>query len=114
MGSSVQEEDDLSLLYYYGYLRLLNIDVKEWSLDRRSWNPSIHRRWHPAFHLEMGALRTPVVTFAERARSQWGLGLSPWLSPFWAFPAEVPLLSTMVASLGRRPQLGGALPESCN
>jgi hypothetical protein len=29
------KEDDLSLLYHYGYLRLLNIDAKEWSMDRR-------------------------------------------------------------------------------
>jgi hypothetical protein len=70
MGSTVWKEDDLSLLYYYGYLRLLNIDVKKWSLDRRTWDPSIHRRWHHAFHLETGTLRPPVVTFAERARSQ--------------------------------------------
>jgi hypothetical protein len=62
----------------------------------------------------MGAIRPPVVTFAERARSQWGPGLSPGLSPFWAFSVEVPLLSTMVASSRYRPQLGGALPESCD
>jgi hypothetical protein len=66
------------------------------------------------FHLETGTLRPPVVTFAERAGSWWGLGLSPGLSPFWAFSVEEPLLSTMVASSGCRPQLGGALPESCN
>jgi hypothetical protein len=80
------------LLYYYGYVRLLNIDVKKWSLNRMLWDPSIHRRWHPAFHLEMGALRP-----SERAKSWWRSWLSPRLSPFWAFAAEVPLLSTMVA-----------------
>jgi hypothetical protein len=85
------------LLYYYGYPKLLNIDVKKWSLDRRSWDLSIHRRWCPTFHPEMGAFRPPVVTFANRERSQWGMG-PPGLSPFWAFPAEVPLLSTMIAS----------------
>jgi hypothetical protein len=35
----------------------------------RAWtggqDPSIHRRWHLAFHLEVGALRPPVVTLAE-------------------------------------------------
>jgi hypothetical protein len=71
-------------------------------------------RWHPIFHLEMGALRPPVVTFAERAGSLLGEGLSPSLSPFWAFSAEVPFLSTMVESSGCRPQLGGALSESSN
>jgi hypothetical protein len=102
------------LLYYYGYPRLLNIVVKKWNLDRRARDPSIHRRWHPTFHLEMGALRPPVVTFAEVASSQWGLGLYPGLSPFGAFLVEVPLLSTIVASLGYRPPLGGVLPEGCN
>jgi hypothetical protein len=69
MGSTVKEENDLSLLYHYGYPMLLNIDAKKWSLDRKPQNPSIPRRWHPAFLLEMGALRPPVVTFAERAGS---------------------------------------------
>jgi hypothetical protein len=78
------------LIYCYGYQRLLNIDVKKWILDRRPWNPSFHRRWYPTFHLEMGALRFPVVTFAERARSQWGLGLSPGLSPFWGLLQKCP------------------------
>jgi hypothetical protein len=51
MGSTIYEEDDLLLFYYYGNLRLLNIDVKKWSLDRRLQDPLIHRRWHPTFHL---------------------------------------------------------------
>jgi hypothetical protein len=51
------------LPYCCGCPRLLNIDAKKWSLDRRPQNPSIHRRWYPTFHLEMGALRPPVVTF---------------------------------------------------
>jgi hypothetical protein len=59
-----------------GYLKLLNIDVNKWSLDRRPRNPSIHERWHPTFHLETGALRPLMVTFAERARSQWGGAVS--------------------------------------
>jgi hypothetical protein len=58
------------------------MDVKKWSLGRRPRDPSIRRRWHPAFHLETGALRPPVVTFAERAGSQREVGLSPGLSPF--------------------------------
>jgi hypothetical protein len=62
----------------------------------------------------MGSLKPPVVTFAKMARSQWGPGLSLRLLPFWAFPVEVPLLSTMVASSGCGPQSGGALPEICN
>jgi hypothetical protein len=39
-GSTVQEENDLSL-YHDGNMRLLIFDIKEWSLDRRSWDPSI-------------------------------------------------------------------------
>jgi hypothetical protein len=57
----------------------------------------------PTFHLEMGALRPPVVTFAERAGFQLGVGLSPGLPPFWAFSVEVPFLPTMAANLGCRP-----------
>jgi hypothetical protein len=83
-------------------------------MDRRPQDPSIHRRWHPTFHLEMRALRPSVVTFAERAGSQLGTGLSPKLTPFRAFSVEVPLLSTMVASSGCRPQLGEALSEGSN
>jgi hypothetical protein len=62
----------------------------------------------------MGALRPPVVTFAERVGSQLGAGLTLGPSPFWAFSAEVPLLSTMVVSSGCRPQSGGVLSESSN
>jgi hypothetical protein len=97
-GCTVYQENDLSLLYHYSYPGLLNIDVKNWSTDRRPWDSSIHRRWHPTFHLEMGALRSPVVTFAEREGSWWGPGLSPGLSPFRAFSVEVPLLSTMMGN----------------
>jgi hypothetical protein len=39
------------------------------------------------------------------------VGLSPRLSPFWAFSVEVPLLSTMVASSDCKPQLDRTLPE---
>jgi hypothetical protein len=55
-----------------------------------------------------------VVTFAERAGSWLGAGLSPGLSPFWAFSVEGPLLSTIVESSGCRPQLGEVLSESSN
>jgi hypothetical protein len=48
--STVQEENDLSLLYHDGNLRHLSFDIKEWSLDRRPRDPSIQGRWHPAFH----------------------------------------------------------------
>jgi hypothetical protein len=78
------------------------------------WDPSINRRWHLTFHLETGALRPPVVTFVERAGSWLGTGLSPELFPFWALSAEVPLLSTIVASSGCRSQSGGAFSESSN
>jgi hypothetical protein len=61
-------------------MRLLNIDAKKWSMNRRL-GPINPRRWHLAFHLEMGALRPPVVTFAERAGSWLGVGLTPVLSP---------------------------------
>jgi hypothetical protein len=94
--------------------RLLNIDVKKWSLDRGLQDISIHRRWHSAFHLEMGALRPPVVNFVERAGSRWGQGLSPRLSPFWAFPAEVPQYTMVGGTSGCRSLLGGALPEGCD
>jgi hypothetical protein len=60
--------------------RLLKIDAKKWSMDRGQ-DPSICRRWHLTFHLEAGALRPPVVTFAEREGSWLGAGLTPRLSP---------------------------------
>jgi hypothetical protein len=44
VGSTVQEENDLSLLYNDGNLRLLSFDIKKWSLDRRPRNPSIQGR----------------------------------------------------------------------
>jgi hypothetical protein len=53
----------------------------------------------------MGALSSPVVTFAERSGPRLGVGLSLGLSPFRAFSVEVPLLST---------QSSGALYESRN
>jgi hypothetical protein len=57
-GSTVQEENDLSLLYHYGNLRLLSFDIKEWSLDRRLQDhqskgdgtlPSVQRQGHLDF-----------------------------------------------------------------
>jgi hypothetical protein len=44
------------LLYYYGYLRLLNTNVKKWNLHRWPQDPSIHKRCHPAFHPKTGYL----------------------------------------------------------
>jgi hypothetical protein len=64
--------------------------------------------------MEMGALRPPVVTLAEREGSWRVVGLSPGLSPFLTFSAEVSLLSTVAASLRFRLQLSGALFESYN
>jgi hypothetical protein len=54
VGSIVQEENDLSLLYHDGNPRLLSFDNKQWSLDRRPQDPSIQGRWHPTFCPEMG------------------------------------------------------------
>jgi hypothetical protein len=76
-------------------------------------DPSIYRRWHLAFHLEAGALRLPVVTLAEGRVPVGGRAVSRAVPPY-AFSAGVPILSTMVASSGYRPQMGGALSESSN
>jgi hypothetical protein len=109
-GSTIQEENDLSLLYYYGYPRLLNIGVKKWSLDRRPQDLSIHKRWHLTFCLETGELRPPVVTFAAGTGSQWGARDVPLLGiPCGSAPPV-----HMVANSGCRALLGGALPESCD
>jgi hypothetical protein len=62
----------------------------------------------------MGVLRLPVVTLAERAGAHRVVGLFPGPSPFWAFSAEVPLLSIMAASSGCKPQSSEAISESCN
>jgi hypothetical protein len=79
VGFTVQEEDDLSLLYHDGNPRLLSFDIKEWSLDWRPQDPSVQWRWHSAFCLETGALRPPVVAFTYGLWSWRGLGLSPGL-----------------------------------
>jgi hypothetical protein len=71
------------------------------------WDPSIHRRWLLAFHLEMEALRPPVVIFAERAGSWLGAGLSPGLSPLSILCRIVPPVH-----YGRcKPQSGGGSNE---
>jgi hypothetical protein len=72
-------------------------------------DPSIHRRWHLSFHLEVGALRPPVVTFAKRAGSQLGEGLIPMLFPLKHSMQKFP--STMVANSRCRPQSGGGSNE---
>jgi hypothetical protein len=72
-GSTVQEENDLSLLYQDGNPRLLIFYIKEWSLDRRPWDPLIQGRWHPTFCLEAGALRPPMVALTYGIWSQRGL-----------------------------------------
>jgi hypothetical protein len=65
-------------------------------------DPLIHRRWHLAFHLEIGALRHPVVTFPERA------GLSPGLFPLKHSLQKCPCCPPC---LWYRPQLGGGSNE---
>jgi hypothetical protein len=110
-GSTVQEENDLLLLYHDGNPRLLSFSIKEWSLDRRPRNPSIQGRWHPAFCLEMGALRPPRVALTYGAWSWRGPGLSPGLPSSLTLSTEVSFLSALVA----RPESGaswcGELPE---
>jgi hypothetical protein len=76
-------------------------------------DPSIHRRRYLAFHLVTGALRPPVVTLAESRVLVGGRAVSQAVPPE-AFSAEVPLMSTMVAGSGYRPQSGGALSQSSN
>jgi hypothetical protein len=69
VGFTVQEENDHLLLYHDGNPRLLNFKIKEWSLDKKPWDASIQGRWHPAFHLDMGALRPPICSMvSEGAR----------------------------------------------
>jgi hypothetical protein len=111
VGSTVQEENDLLLLYHDGNPRLLSFDIEEWSLDRRPRNPSIQRRWHPAFHPETGALRPLMIALTYGAWSQRGLGLSPRLPPSLTLSVEVSFPSTLVACPGSGSLLGGELPE---
>jgi hypothetical protein len=89
-GSPVQEENDLFFFYYYGYPRLLNIDFKKWSLDRKLQDPSIHRRWHPTFCLEKGHLDLQwlLLQRAQGLSGGWGclpgcplFGHSLWKCP---------------------------------
>jgi hypothetical protein len=81
VGCTAQEENDILLLYHDGNPRFLSFDIKEWSLDRRPQNPSIQRRWHPTFHLEMGTLKPPVVALTYGPWSWRELRLSPGMPP---------------------------------
>jgi hypothetical protein len=80
-GSTVQVKNDLLLLYHDGNPRPLSFDIKEWSLDRRSQDPSIQGRWHSAFRLVMGTFRPPMDDLTYGAWSQRRLRLSPELPP---------------------------------
>jgi hypothetical protein len=80
--STVQEENDLSLLYHDGNLRLLSFDMKEWSLGRKTQDLSIQRRWHPAFCLKMGALRLYIWSMVLEEG-----GAISWASPFFHTPS---------------------------
>jgi hypothetical protein len=113
-GSTVQEENDLSLLYHDGNPRLLSFNIKEWSLDRRPWDPSIQGRLHPAFCLEMGALTPSMVALMYGAWSWRGPGLSPGLPSFLTLSMEVSFLFSLVACPGNGALLCGELPEHSN
>jgi hypothetical protein len=97
---------------HYGYPKGSSTLMPRSGAWTGGWDTSIHRRLHLASHLEIGALRPPVVTFAERAGSQLGVELTPGLSPLSILCRSVP--SVQVASSGCRPQLGQALSESSN
>jgi hypothetical protein len=73
------------LLYYYDYLRLLNIDVKKWSLVRRLQDPPIHRSWHPTFHQEMGTLRPPGLPL-QGGKVPVGATAVSWAVPLLGIP----------------------------
>jgi hypothetical protein len=109
VGSTVQKENALSLLCHYGNPSLLSFDIKEWNLARKPQDPSIQGRWHPAFSLEMGALRPPMVAWSWR-----GPGLSPRLPPSLTLSTEVSFLSALGACPGSGTLLGGELPECSN
>jgi hypothetical protein len=97
VGFTVQEENDLPLLYHDGNLRLLSFYTKKPSLDRRPRDPSMQGRWHPSFHLEMEALRPPVVALTYGFWSRRGPGLSPRLPTSLTLSMEVSFLSALVA-----------------
>jgi hypothetical protein len=88
---TVQEENDLSLLYHDGNLRILSFDIKKWSLDRRprtyqskagGTSPSVQRQgqldlqWLP-LHMEHGP------------REGWGflLDCTPLCHSLWKCPS---------------------------
>jgi hypothetical protein len=111
---TVQEENDLSLLYHDGNLRILSFDIKKWSLDRRPPDLSIQGRWHLTFCPETGAVGSPMVALTYGAWSQRGLGLSPGLHPSLPLSMEVSFLSALVFCPGSGTLLGGELPECSN
>jgi hypothetical protein len=55
-------------------------------------DPSIHRRWHLAFHLVTGALRPPVVTLAEgtKCEEMQAPKVTTWRGVIWPKDSLLP------------------------
>jgi hypothetical protein len=44
------------LLNHQDYPELFDLDIKNWSLDRRPWNPSLKGATWPLLQVEMGTV----------------------------------------------------------
>jgi hypothetical protein len=110
-GSTVQEENDLLLLYHDGNLSLLSFCIKEWSLDRRLWDPSIQGRWHPAFIWRWGHLDLQWLPLHMGYGPGGGWDCLLGCSPSFTLSMEVFFLSALVACPGSGAPSGGELPE---
>jgi hypothetical protein len=56
VGSTIQKEDDLVLLNHQDYPVLLNLDDKNWSLDKRPQDKAFSGAIWPLLRVEMGTV----------------------------------------------------------
>jgi hypothetical protein len=85
MGCIVKQEDDLLPLYYYGYLSLLNVDVKKWNLEKR---PGTHQSiggCTPPSTWRQGHLDLQSLPF-RGAKVTMGAGAVFWDVPILGIP----------------------------
>jgi hypothetical protein len=85
---SKRKIDDLVLLNHQDKLGLLSLDAKNWSLDRRPWNPSFKGAIWPPLRGDRDSV-TSVVALTE-SRVLEGARAVSQTAPSWTFPFECP------------------------
>jgi hypothetical protein len=75
-GSAILKENDLVLLNHQEYLELFNLDVNNWSLDRRTQNPLFKRATSPLLCGNGDSVTSSSYSYRER-RAMEGSGAAP-------------------------------------